>query len=288
MILQLPDRKLSWPRRGCVMAIININDDSFSGDGSLDPDWAVERAVQLIEEGADIIDVGAESARTNREAIAAAEEVARLRQFCKHWPAIIARAKPRDTDQVWPPVLSINTWRSEVVAEALSLGGELINDMGGLPDDRNARLCASAGAALLVMHSVGAPKVSHEHITWSDVLSSMEQFFQEKIARCRDVGLSYDALIIDPGFGFAKTAADDLAVLRGLNRLSQFERPILLPIGRKGFIGQTLGIETPSERDAATLACLAAGYRNGGHIFRVHDAGGCFEALKVLSAVQKA
>lgn len=287
MVLQLPHRILTLPRRGCVMAIININDDSFSEDGSLDPDWAVARARALIEQGADIIDVGAESARTNREAIPVAQEIARLKQFCEAWPTIVAQSTPRDSTQIWPPVLSINTWRGDVVEAALSMEGELINDMSALPDDRNARLCAEAGAALLVMHSVGAPKVSHSHIRWDDVLGSMDAFFEEKIAQCLAAGLPREALIIDPGFGFAKSTQDDLTVLRELARLKRFERPILLPVGRKGFIGESLQIEKPADRDAATLACVTTGFQNGGHIFRVHDAGTCFEALKVLAAVSQ-
>lgn len=285
MNLQLPNRKISWPRRGCVMAILNINDDSFSDDGSLDPDWAVERALELIAQGADIIDVGAESARTNREAIPTQTEIARLQQFCAAWPGIVAQATPRDSSQIWPPILSLNTWRSEVVAAALAMGAELINDMSGLPDDHNARLCADAGAALLLMHSVGAPKVSHRHIKWEDVVTSMVEFFQDKIVLSQTAGLPLESIIIDPGFGFAKSATDDLTVLRELARLKEFGRPILLPVGRKGFIGEALSLENPQERDAGTLASVAVGYHNGGAIFRVHDASGCFEALKVLSAV---
>ncbi len=111
MILTLGNRTLSWPRRGCVMGILNINGDSFSGDGRVDFDWAVERAIEMLNDGADIIDVGAESARTNREAIEIAEEIERFEGFCSRWDEVITKAKPRDCSQVWPPVLSANTWR---------------------------------------------------------------------------------------------------------------------------------------------------------------------------------
>ena len=155
--------------------------------------------------------------------------------------------------------------------------------MSGLPNDRNAQLCAESGAALLVMHSVGAPKVDHSHIEWVNIVEEMKTFFQEKLIQCEAAGLSRQQIILDPGFGFAKSPKDDLAVLQELSQLTTFERPLLLPIGRKGFIGETLAIEEPSARDAATLACLAAGYSRGGSIFRVHNVKGSFETLKVLS-----
>ena len=285
MKLAFRDRTLVWPRRGCVMGILNINDDSFSNDGQVDQDWAARRARELIADGADIIDVGAESARTNRTAIAIEEEVARFLGFCEQWPQIVAQSQPRDEEQVWPPLLSANTWRPSVVEAALEAGVDLINDMGGLPDDRNARLCAGAKAALLVMHSVGAPKEDHSHVQWADIIAEMKAFFAEKMAQCERAGLSPDQIILDPGFGFAKQASDDLTILNHLAELTSFQRPLLLPVGRKGFIGETLEIEEPQARDAATLACVAAAQARGGAIYRVHDVRGCFEALKVLTAL---
>lgn len=287
MKLVLPTRTLTWPRRGCVMAILNINDDSFSGDGKVDSDWAVARAIEMIGEGADIIDIGAESARTNREAITIEEEARRFASFCERWPEVITAAQPRDAEQVWPPVLSANTWRPEVIAAVLPMGVELVNDMSGLPDSQNAILCVQARAALLVMHSVGAPKVDHSHVRWRDIMGAMEEFFTEKITQCEAAGLTADQLILDPGFGFAKSPTDDLTVLNELARLSAFQRPLLLPVGRKGFIGETLGIEIPAERDAATLACVAAGHSRGASIYRVHEVKGCHEVLKVLAALDE-
>ncbi|MBK1834527.1 dihydropteroate synthase [Roseibacillus ishigakijimensis] len=264
------------------MGILNINDDSFSGDGRVEAAWAVERAREMISQGADLIDVGAESARTNREAIPVEEEIARFQAFCERWPEVIATSEPRDEQQVWPPVLSANTWRPEVVAAVLPLGAELINDMSGLPDDRNARACAEAGAALLVMHSVGAPKVDHSHVTWPDVVGAVEEFFAEKLAQCEAAGLAREQVVLDPGFGFAKGPEDDLAILRDLPRLGSFGRPLLLPVGRKGFVGEAAGIEDPAARDAATLAAVVAGEARGGSIYRVHEVKGTFETLKVL------
>ena len=269
------------------MGILNINEDSFSGDGKVDQNWARERAGAMIAEGADIIDVGPESARTNRKAIEIEEEIDRFAAFSRQWPQIIADSKPRDDHQVWPPILSANTWRPEVVAATLEMGVDLINDMSGLPDPQNATLCAQTGAALLIMHSVGAPKEDHSHVEWEDIMENLKSFFTEKLALSKAAGLAPEQIILDPGFGFAKRPADDLTILNKLKDLTSFGRPLLLPLGRKGFIGETLGITEPKDRDAATLASVVAAHTRGGAIYRVHEVKGCFETLKALSSLQQ-
>ena len=286
MRLRLPDRWIDFPRRPLVMGIVNVNDDSFSGDGTLDIDRSLELTRKQITAGADIIDVGAESARTNRGPIPVEEEIRRFRAFIARWGEALEDTCPRDAAQVWPPVLSANTWRPEVSAEILPGGKvELLNDMGAMPDDRNARLCAEHGAALLVMHSVGEPKVPHVHQQWDDVMVAMERFFEEKLAMCAAAGLPDDATVIDPGLDFAKQREDNLTVLRGLSRLGRFHRPVLVPVSRKTVIGDVLGIEDPRERDAGTIACLASSMARGGHIFRVHHGEAAWQAVKTLHAL---
>lgn len=286
MRLRLPDRWIEFPRRPLVMGIVNVNDDSFSGDGTLDIDRALELARKQIASGADIIDVGAESARTNRGPIAVTEEVRRFQAFIARWNELLDGARPRDAAQVWPPVLSANTWRPEVAAEILPGSTvELLNDMGALPDARNARLCAEHGAALLAMHSVGEPKVPHVHQQWDDVMAAMERFFEEKLALCAAAGLPDDATVIDPGLDFAKQRDDNLAVLRDLSRLGRFQRPVLVPVSRKTVIGEVLGIEDPRERDAGTIACIASSITRGGNLFRVHHVDAAWQAVKTLHAL---
>jgi Pterin binding enzyme len=168
MRLRLPRRLIEFPRRPLVMGIVNVNDDSFSGDGTLDFETAVALARSQVAAGADVIDVGAESARTNRAAVPVAEELRRFRGFIERWEDVWTEVEARDETQVWPPVLSANTWRPEVVEGVLRMGKvEIINDMGALPDDRNAKSCALHGAALLIMHSVGEPKVPHFSQQWA-------------------------------------------------------------------------------------------------------------------------
>ena len=282
MIWKLPHREIRFPRRPLVMGIVNVNDDSFSGDGTLDVDEALARAKGMAEAGADVIDVGAESARTNRGAVAVAEEVRRFSEFLRRWPETIAGAVPRDAGQVWPPVVSANTWRPEVVEAVLPLGVELINDMGGLPDDRNARLCAAARASLLIMHTVGEPKIPHTHQQWEDVMGAMARFFTEKMDLAVKAGLAAEQLVLDPGIDFAKQRDDNLEVFQKLGRLQDFGRPVLVPVSRKTVIGEVLDLPNPQDRDAGTVACITAGIRRGAQMFRVHHVPAAWQSVKVV------
>lgn len=287
MRLLLPKRSIEFPRRPLLMGIVNVNDDSFSGDGTLDFGEALTQAKAQIEAGADLIDVGAESARTNRVAISPEEELRRFRGFIAGWGQLIESCQARDPQQVWPPILSANTWRPEVVKELLPAGGiELLNDMGGLPDDRNAVACAEHGVVLLIMHSVGEPKVPHLTQQWQDVMGLMLEFFKDKIQVAKSAGLSPQHIVLDPGIDFAKQRDDNLTVYRELGALQSLACPVLVPVSRKTVIGEVLGIEEPKERDAGTVACIAAAMERGAQIFRVHDVDAAWQAVKVLQAAR--
>jgi dihydropteroate synthase len=286
MRLRLPRRVIEFPRRPLVMGIVNVNDDSFSGDGTLDFEKAVELARSQVAAGADVIDVGAESARTNRAAVPVEEEMRRFRGFIERWEDVWTEVEARDEAQIWPPVLSANTWRPEVIEGVLRMGKvELINDMGALPDDRNAKSCALHGAALLVMHSVGEPKVPHVSQQWADVMGEMERFFEKKLKLARAAGLADDSVILDPGIDFAKQREDNLTVFRELERLQKFGRPILVPVSRKTVIGEVLDLPEPTGRDAGTIACISAAMMRGAQIFRVHQVDAAWQAVKVLDAM---
>ena len=264
-----------FPRRPLVMGIINLVEDSFSGDGISDPDLALQRARQMIADGADIIDAGGESAGTKRGAMSEQEEIDRLCPFIEKFLSLET-----------PPALSINTWRPAVARAALAVGGDILNDIGALPTDENARICAAHGAALLIMHSVGEPKVKHTHIQYDDVMQALETFFGEKIAMAMAAGVPRDSIIVDPGLDFAKQRADNLRILLELSRLEKFGRPILLPVSRKTVIGEVLEIADPAARDAGTVACIVAGMLRGASIFRVHNVRAAAQALKTISAVE--
>lgn len=274
MKLRFPSKEVTFPRAPLLMGIVNINDDSFSGDGTLDPDLALAQARQHIIDGADMIDIGAESARTNRGPISIDEEVQRLRSFLDRWPSLIA--------ELGPCLISVNSWRSEVIEQVIEQGVDLINDMSALPDARNAHICAKHQVPLLIMHSVGEPKVSHTHQQWPDLMGSMTDFFREKIALAEEAGLTKEQLILDPGLDFAKQKDDNLLVLRELEKLHQFDCPILLPISRKTVIGDVLNLPDPKDRDAGTVALLVQGMVKGVHLFRVHNVKACWQARQVI------
>jgi dihydropteroate synthase len=268
------------------MGIVNINDDSFCGDGSTEVGRAMEMVCGQIAAGADIIDLGAESARTNRGAVSVEEEVVRLRGVLDRWEEAVAASRPRDEVQVWPPVVSVNTWRPEVVAAVMGGGKvELLNDIGGLPDARNAALCAAHGCALVVMHTVGEPKVPHLHVRWRDVVGEMESFFREKTALALACGLARESLILDPGLDFAKQCDDNLRVMRELGRLAALGRPVLAPVSRKTFLGEVLGRVDPLELDAGTVACVVLAAAAGAGLVRVHDTDAAWQALRVADEI---
>ncbi len=264
-----------FPRRPLVMGIINLVEDSFSGDGIADPDRALGRAQEMIANGADIIDAGGESAGTKRGAMGEQEEIDRLCPFIEKFLALES-----------PPPLSINTWRPAVAKAALAAGGGILNDIGALPTDENARICAEHGAALLIMHSVGEPKVKHTHVHYGDVMETLENFFDEKIALALKAGVPRESIILDPGIDFAKQRDDNLRIYRELAHLEKFQRPILLPVSRKTVIGEVLGIEKPDRRDAGTVACIVSGMLRGASIFRVHDVRAAAQAVRTIEAVK--
>jgi dihydropteroate synthase len=261
-----------------VMGIVNLSDDSFSGDGCSDVNsaWATARVHQ--SDGAQIIDVGAESARTDREPISEAEEIDRLCTF-------VARRNAEMHDNA--AILSINTWRPAVARAVLHQGGEMLNDIGGLPTDDNARTCAESGAALVIMHTCGTPKVRHTHVRYEDVMADLDRHFSEKIAIATAAGLPRESIVLDPGIDFAKQQDDNLRIYRELSRLHRFERPILLPVSRKTVVGEVLGLPPP-ERDAGSLACSVAGILRGAQILRVHNVRATVQAVRILKAVQDA
>ena len=285
MNLRARNRLITFPRRPLVMGILNLCAESFSGDSVQGVDLALRRARQMVTEGADIIDVGAETAATGHAAMSEAAEIACLLPFVQRFTAEVADfAPPSDAAQLFPPLLSVNTWRTAVVRAVLPEGGDLLNDLSALPTDANARLCAETGAALLLMHNEGEPKVWHPYHAYPDVLATLDAFFEEKIALAQAAGVPRDSLVLDPGIGFTKLRDDNLRIYRDLERLHRFERPLLLPVSRKPVIGEVLGLP-PAERDAGTVACIVSGLRRGAHIFRVHNVRAAVQTIRTAGAV---
>jgi dihydropteroate synthase len=254
------------------MGILNVTEDSFSSDGSLSAGAVLEKARKLREEGADILDVGGETARTNRPAIPEDEEIARV------VPVI-----ERLTGEIPGAPISLNTWRPRVAEAGLRAGAVLLNDMSGLNDPENARIAAGHGAGLLIMHLRGAPKEDHTHVAYADVVGELLDFFRGRIALAKTCGLQSENLLIDPGLDFAKQQPDNLRVLRRLDALAALGCPILLADSRKSFIGEILG-RAPADRDWGTLAASLWAVRCGVRFLRVHNVAIHNDALKVWSA----
>ncbi len=286
LVLRARGREIAFPRRPLVMGILNLNDDSFSGDGTLDLDMALTRTHKMIAAGADIIDVGGESARTNRSAIAITEEIARVQPYVERFAKAVVETQPRDAEQIFPPLLSINTWRPEVARAILAFGGDILNDMCALPTWENAKIAAQTGTALVIMHSVGEPKVAHTHVSYDDILAVQLAFFQEKIAGALAAGLTREQIILDPGIDFAKQRDDNLKIYREFQRIVEMGFATLLPVSRKTVIGDILGGIPPKERDAGTVASIVAVALRGANIFRVHNVDAAWQTLKTLEVLR--
>jgi len=256
-----------------LMGIVNANDDSFCGDGSLDQDRLLAQARRLVAEGADILDVGGESARTNRGPVSEEEEIRRIAPLIR-----ALRAESPDT-----PV-SINTWRPAVAEAGLEAGAAILNDMSGLPAETNARIAAKHGAGLVLMHLRGEPKQAQTHACYEDVVAEVADFFRNRIALATQCGLDEASLLLDPGLDFAKQRDDNLRLLANLRELANLGLGLLIADSRKTFIGEILD-RPPLERDWGTLAASLWAMENGGRFFRVHNVAAHRDAAKVWQAV---
>lgn len=259
------------PADPLVMGVLNASPESFSdGDAALTGDTR-SRAEELLEAGADLIDVGGESGVTGIDTIAIEEEIRRVVPTVEH--LVDAGA-----------VVSVDTWKAPVARAVLEAGAHLINDVSGLRDEAIAEICADHGAGLVVMHTRAEPKVK-EFPDYPDVLADVISFLRERIDSALAKGLGTDQVVVDPGPDFAKTPAQTIEILRSLDRLDEFEAPILLAVSRKDFIGALTG-RSPKARDAGTLAAIEAGIRRGASILRVHDVRATIDFLAVHAALE--
>jgi dihydropteroate synthase len=272
MILRLGERTYEIEHgRPLVMGIVNASPESFSDGGQFATlDAQVERALELIEQGADLIDVGGESGVTGIAAVAAEEETRRVVPLVERLAAAGV-------------VVSVDTWKPAVARASLAAGAALINDVSGLRDAALADACAETGGALVVMHTRAEPKVK-QFPDYDDVAQDVVEFVSERVALAVEHGVEQERIVVDPGPDFAKTPAQTVAALRSLDKLAALGRPILLAISRKDFIG-ALTSRPPREREAGTLAALGAGVDAGAAIVRVHDVAATVDYLTVRAAL---
>ncbi len=256
------------------MGVVNASPDSFSDAvrrTSLDEQ--VRRAADLLEAGADLIDVGGESAITGREPVAPEEEIARVVPLVERVAGELGA------------LVSVDTYKPEVAEAAVAAGAAMVNDVSGLRDPRLADICANSGAALVVMHTRAVPKQRlQDPAYYEDVAADVSSFLHERMQVALDRGVAAEQIVLDPGPDFAKTPAQTIAVLRSLDRVVALGRPVLLALSRKDFVG-ALTRRRPRQRDAGTLAAFAAGLDAGGAILRVHDVAATQDFLTVRAAL---
>ncbi|MBM4318395.1 MAG: dihydropteroate synthase [Deltaproteobacteria bacterium] len=268
----------AFPHQGrtLVMGILNVTPDSFSDGGRhLEREAAIARGLELAAQGADLIDVGGESTRPGAPPVDAATEAARV------VPVIAALADRLDLP------LSIDTTKPEVAEEALRAGASLINDVNGLRQgDELARLAASAGASLVLMHSRGSPETMQTLASYHDLVQEVKERLAEAAAAAQRAGVPARSIVVDPGLGFAKDAAGNLTLLHRVSELVDMGYPVLVGPSRKSFIGAATG-KPVGERLMGTAAACVAAILGGARIVRIHDVAELLPALRMAEAIRE-
>src|SRR5690554_4560825 len=263
--------RLDRPR---VMGIVNVTPDSFSDGGEhAGTDAAVAHGLKLAAEGADILDIGGESTRPGAEAVAPEEELRRV------LPVIERLAREPGL-----PV-SVDTSRPEVMRAAVAAGAGMINDVYALRRDGAPDAAAELGVPVVLMHMLGEPRSMQDDPRYDDVVAEVHRFLAERIFAAEMAGIERRRIVVDPGFGFGKTTAHNLALLAQLERFAELGVPVLAGLSRKRSIGEITGRERPADRAAGSVAAHLVTAQRGARILRVHDVADTVDALKVWAAI---
>ena len=287
-VLRLGAHELDLSRRVAVMGIVNATPDSFyAGGRHASAEAAIEHGLRIAAEGANLIDVGGDSAGGSAAPIDAAEEIRRVEP--------VIRALARQTNLP----ISVDTHRADTAAAAIDAGAALVNDITGLADPKMSGVVARGRAGLCLMHIKGAPKHFPPDFHYDDVVTDVRAYLGACVDRALEAGIARDRLIVDPGIEFGKLVSQDLQLLRRLNELHTLELPVLVAISRKYFIGHVLGTLQPSEEGAparvtplppedrleGTAAAIAFAITRGAHIVRVHDVSAMVRVTHVTEAL---
>ncbi len=273
-VYKFGNKEFDFSKRTYVMGILNVTPDSFSDGGKyFSLDSAIKHAMKMVEDGADIIDVGGESTRPGSEPVPVEEEVRRVIPVIKE---IVKR--------VDVPV-SIDTYKSEVARQALDNGASIVNDISGLRfDEKMADVVASYKASVVVMHIKGTPKTMQQNPTYDDVISEIYSYLSESVEIARRAGI--EQIIVDPGIGFGKRLIDNLEIIRRLREFKSLGYPVLIGVSRKSFIGNILNLPV-EERLEGTAGAVAVSVWNGANIVRVHDVKEMARVVKIVDAIKR-
>jgi len=264
----------TFPRPALIMGVVNVTPDSFSGGGQfLDAGRAVARGLELVEQGAEILDVGGESTRPGAEPVSETEELRRVIPVVKK---LAGRVKV---------LVSIDTTKPGVARAALQAGAGIVNDVAAnRDDDAMWRIVAEAGAGYICTHMQGTPQTMQANPVYADVVTEVGDFFRERLRRLNASGVKFDQVVLDPGIGFGKTLEHNLQLLARLRSFTNIQRPLLLGVSRKGFIGKLLGPDVTA-RLPASLACACLAVEAGVQIIRAHDVAETVQAVRMTEAM---
>jgi len=258
---KIGDKIVDLSKRGMIMGVLNVTPDSFSDGGEFfGTNAAVARGVQIAEEGADIIDIGGESTRPGAEPVSAKEELKRVLPVIEELRAKIDIS------------VSIDTSKSDVASAALDAGASIINDVtAGQGDEKMLPLAAKRKAAIVLMHMQGEPRTMQKNPHYKDVVAEVADFFRQQYARALECGIDPMAIAFDPGIGFGKTLEHNVTLLKNLERLHVHDRPLVVGVSRKSFLGKLVGSSEMRDRLAPTIALTAILRAGGADVLRVHD-----------------
>lgn len=275
MIWKIRDRELDLSRRALVMGIINATPDSFSDGGSfLNPADAVAHGKKLVAEGAEILDIGGESTRPGAESVSASEEMDRV------LPVI--RALRRESEVM----ISIDTSKAAVARAALEAGADIINDVTGLRGDPEMpQLAASSQAGVVIMHMQGEPRTMQVAPRYDDVVREVGEFFRQALDQAVECGIDPMRIALDPGIGFGKTPEHNRCLLANLSAFLEFQRPLLVGLSRKSFLGWLIGSSKMEDRFWPGVALTSLCRERGARIVRVHDVKSHTDALRMTEAI---
>ncbi|MCE9611459.1 MAG: dihydropteroate synthase [Chthoniobacter sp.] len=285
MIWQTKTRTFDLAHRALIMGVVNVTTDSFSDGGQFyDVEAACAHARRLLEDGADIIDIGGESTRPGAEPVSEAEELRRV------LPVVERLVETQN--EIAPPcgsrnsaIISIDTMKPAVAEAALVAGADVVNDVSGLRDPAMREVVRASGAGAIAMHMQGTPRDMQHAPHYDDVTAEIREFFRQTFEACLQCGIDPMRLAFDPGIGFGKTLAHNLVLIRNLAAVQVGGRPVVLGVSRKSFIGKALGTDAVGDRAWPTVALTSYGRAHGASVFRVHEVLPNVHALRMTEAI---